>query len=203
MTKNKDENDSVFKNINAFEKDIGITKGFLAKLLKDDDWSFIIKLYSLFEAALTHLLVKELGRDELENVVSLLELAHSKKGKLAFARQLRLISPEEATYIKKLSELRDKIVHNVVNINFDIGAHVEKLDPQQFKSFANAFGFSIKKEIKANDKKINRNHYIKKQPKMAIWIGAFSCLETIYEGKRSAELSRTNPWLSAYIEREI
>ncbi len=169
----------IFASIKVFEKDLGIHRGFFNKLLKEDDWSFIIKLHSLFEAAVTHLLTKELNKNELENVISELELSNKKSGKLAFARSLNLLSKKESRYINSLSELRNKLVHKIVNVNFNLEDHVQSLDSQQLNSFASSFGFVIKKDFEFKGRKLHRNQFSKESPKITIWIGALACLDLV------------------------
>jgi hypothetical protein len=186
-----DYSKSAFEDIEYFEKDIGIQKGFFNNLLKEDDWSFIIKLHSLFEAAVTHLLTKALERDELEDVISNLALSDMKTGKLGFVKSLKLLSKEERTFIHSLSELRNMLVHNISNINFNLINYVN--DGNNLKKFIKSFGFSIAEKPTFNNRKVDRNEFIKYSPKVTIWLGAFACLNSIYKTKRIAESS--NPLL--------
>ncbi len=185
---NKDSANKTLSIINALENDLGISNQFFCKLIHEDDWSFIIKLHSLFEAAVTQLLTKELRRDELENIISDLELSNKKSGKLAFARTLNLLKTEESRYINSLSELRNQLVHKITNINFNLEQYVNSLNKQQLQSFEKAFAYSAKEEIDLNNRKIPRHQFIKENPKITIWMGAMTCLETIYQAKTSAEL---------------
>jgi hypothetical protein len=56
------------------EKELGLPNNFLWNLRNEDDWSAIIKLHALLETAVTHLLVRFFGRDELEDVFATMEL---------------------------------------------------------------------------------------------------------------------------------
>ncbi len=49
--------DSIKKRLSALEIDLHLPSGFVMRLLDEDDWSFVIKLHALFEAALTCALV--------------------------------------------------------------------------------------------------------------------------------------------------
>jgi hypothetical protein len=53
--------DKIPKNIKDIERDLGLPIGFLVTLKEEDDWSFIIKLHALFEAAYSHLLSQTLA----------------------------------------------------------------------------------------------------------------------------------------------
>jgi len=43
---------SLMKYIPKLEEDLSIQNGFFNNLLKEDDWSFIIKIHALFESSL-------------------------------------------------------------------------------------------------------------------------------------------------------
>ena len=57
----------IFHDVVQFEQCLGLPNGFYEKLLGEDDWSFIVKLSALFEAACSHILVKRLHAPELED----------------------------------------------------------------------------------------------------------------------------------------
>ncbi len=52
------------------ERRIGLPEGFFAHLLDENDWSFIIKLHALFEAACTHMLLFHFQEPELEGLIT-------------------------------------------------------------------------------------------------------------------------------------
>lgn len=80
--------------VGQFEKDIGLPAGFLVNLLiKEDDWSFIIKLHALVEAAVSHLLATICG-EELLTVFTRLQLSSETVGKLAFAKALHTLDTD-------------------------------------------------------------------------------------------------------------
>ena len=76
----------VDKCIKDLEKQLSIPEGFFNKLHDEDDWSFIIKLHALFEAALSFLITQKLGDDRLLNIFAAMEMSQ-KKGKLAFVKE--------------------------------------------------------------------------------------------------------------------
>lgn len=54
-------NKTHFEAVEELVKELGLPEGFYAELLGEDDWSFIIKLHALMEAAVTGLIVAALG----------------------------------------------------------------------------------------------------------------------------------------------
>src|SRR5688572_2981213 len=98
-----------FADISAFESQLGLPVGFYDKLLQEDDWSFIIKLNALFEAAATHILVVRLKAPELADALANLDFAHGKYGKLVLLRKLDAINKDQATLLRMLAELRNSL----------------------------------------------------------------------------------------------
>jgi len=121
-----------FKDLEA---ELGVTPAFFNGLLKEDDWSFVIKLHSLIEAAATHLLVEVLDKPEARDVISFLELSNSRTGKIAFLDSMDLLDSNSRRFIQTLSEVRNKLVHNVANVNLSLEQFVANLpDPDKKKN---------------------------------------------------------------------
>ena len=66
------------------ESKMGVRNGFF-ETLRDagDDWSFVIKLHALIEAACTHLLLYHLEEPVLSEAISRLDLSSRPVGKVA------------------------------------------------------------------------------------------------------------------------
>jgi energy-converting hydrogenase A subunit M len=111
--------------IPKLEEALGVEDGFFSKLSEEDDWSMIIKLHSLIEAAISELLAKRLKKDILVDAFSNMELSNKKSGKMAFVKALDLLDEPERRYISSLSELRNKLVHNVQNVNYQMHEEIE------------------------------------------------------------------------------
>jgi hypothetical protein len=68
---------SVLSDVSAFEQKLGLPESFYTDLLKNDDWSFVVKLNALVEAACTHALSMRLHAPELEEALANLDLGTS------------------------------------------------------------------------------------------------------------------------------
>jgi hypothetical protein len=99
------------------EHDLGLPTNFLWNLQAEDDWSAIIKLHALLETAVTHLLVQFFGHDELEDVFANMELGNTRTGKLVFLSKLDCLSKDNRRFIRKLSEIRNKLVQDIKMFN--------------------------------------------------------------------------------------
>ena len=96
------------KGILELERRIGVRSGFIRRLPREDDWSFIIKLHALFEAVCTHLLLHHFKEPDLADTFSRLELSNKTTGKIAFLGKLELLNVENRRFITTLSELRSR-----------------------------------------------------------------------------------------------
>ncbi len=125
--------------IDALETTLGLPSGFLDGLLHESDWSFIVKSHAFLEAALTHLLVTELGRPALQDTFARLELSNKTTGKMAFLKSLSLLDDDSRRFVTALSELRNQVVHDVRNVGFTFASHLASLSDSERKAFAKKF----------------------------------------------------------------
>ncbi len=131
-------NDEILTTIYALlrqsEIDLHLREGFFQSLLKEDDWSFVIKAHALIEGAVSQQLSITLD-SLLHKIFRHLELGDARTGKMIFAEALGLLSKDECTYIRKLSELRNLLVHDIRTTDFKFKAHIDSLDDNQRKAF--------------------------------------------------------------------
>lgn len=184
--------------ITDFERKLGLPKGFYKKLLEDDDWSFIIKLNALFEAACTHVLAERLNAPTLTVALSHLDFANAKYGKIVLLRSLEAINSEQATFLRKLAELRNNVVHNILNVGFSFPEYISNMNSDKVKSFVKAFGHGIKDEVEIAGKKIPKAEFVRENPKLSIWTTAAEILACLYLEFGVAELRLMSLGLSKF-----
>lgn len=193
------EENSFFHNIpqlaflSDFASELGVAPAFFHGLLYKDDWSFVIKLHSLIEAAATHLLVVTLGKTEIENIISCFELSGQTTGKLAFFKSMELLDSRSRSFIQTLSEVRNKLVHDVSNVNITLDQYVSNLKEDERKGFNTAFKWGYKEETQVQIKKGEDEYDVREaikliavilmnhlQYKLAIWVGSIIVLRQMY-----------------------
>jgi hypothetical protein len=129
----------VCPSILELESNVGVPENFFRALSQTDDWSFVIKLHALFEAACTHLLLHHFKEPELTDVFSRLELSNKVTGKIAFLKKSGLLNKESRQFISALSELRNSLVHDVRNAEFSLPTMVATLNAAEIKNMAVSF----------------------------------------------------------------
>ncbi len=181
------------------EAKIGIRENFFKDLLREDDWSFVIKLHALFEAACTHLLLFHFKEPELTDIFARLELSNKATGKIAFLGKLELLGKDNRRLVAALSEMRNSLVHDVRNTEFLLEKMVAGFDSAALKQFALAFspcethirtfplsaaprgklGYDEKFQKAASvDEMMKR---AKSSPKYHIWLGAYNVIVSIVD----------------------
>jgi hypothetical protein len=191
------------KGIHLLEKKMGLDPGFFASLYDEDDWSFVIKLHALLEAACTHLLMFHFNEPDLSNVFAQLELSNKTVGKIVFLGKTGLLSKEYRRFVSALSELRNNLVHDIRNSKFSLLQFVQSLDSNATKNFAISFSpfeSSIRSlpEIpqKADDKRMHMKDAISlsemiqratTNPKLHIWLGAHATIVQIIDMEKYSD----------------
>jgi len=178
---------SLFMGVDSLEEKLGLTKGFFENLQTEDDWSFIIKLHTLFESVCTHLLVFHFEEKDLSEIFSKLELSNKSYGKLVFLKNLNLISADDRRFISSLSELRNQLVHNVTNSDFNLEEMVSNFNSVELKKFTKTFSpfESRTVDLKKGFIEVNKKRMAElmdralKKPKLHLWVGAHNLLVSL------------------------
>lgn len=158
------------------EQQLGLEAGFFYALDADDenDWSFIIKLHALVEAAISHLLTTALERPELGELFARLDISNKTTGKAAFVKALVLLDEPARRFMSSLSELRNKLVHDVRNVNFDLDNYVGAMSTDQKAQFLRNFNL-LSTEVTDD---VRQLFYV--DPRQALWYSGMAFLGLVY-----------------------
>lgn len=158
------------------EAKLGLEPGFFDSLDSDDenDWSFVIKAHALVEAAVSHLLTQTIKRPELGDLFSRLDMSNKATGKAAFVKALGLLGEEQRRFVSALSELRNRLVHDVRNVNFDLLEHVDSLNPKERETFLKNFNI-ISTEVTDDVRNLFRF-----DPRQVLWYSTMAFLGIVY-----------------------
>jgi hypothetical protein len=168
------------EKVDDFEERLGLPKGFYTHLLKEDDWSFVIKISALIEAACTHILSYKFRHPELEDNFSYLEQGNRKVGRVALLKKSDALYDDQAKVLFSLAELRNSLAHNVKNTHFNFDKHIESLDKNQKNKFVNEFGSGVKDEIKVGEVVVKKTTFVLENPKLAIWLTCHEIIACLY-----------------------
>lgn len=176
--------DETKESINRLENELNLPIDFLEQLTITDDWSFIIKLHSLMEAAITYLLVHHFNDDRLKKVFDKLDFNQNCR----FVSELNLLPKECRNFLAKLSSMRNIAAHDITNVTFNLKAHVLEMDGQQFKEYKKNF---VSLDLSKIDLKNREKEWVAENAKKLILRYSVITLELIYLKKRVAEDLKT------------
>lgn len=167
---------SISELIPLLEERIGVSPGLFDRLDAEDDtdWSFIIKLHALIEAAISHLLTTELRRGELEKLFARMDISNKQTGKAAFVEALGLLDKPARTFMHSLSTLRNSLVHDVRNIDFNLEIYVSKMNDHKKRQFISEFNL-ISTEVTIDVRQL----YLS-DPRSALWYSGMAFLGLVY-----------------------
>lgn len=154
-----------------------VKKGFFDSLQKEDDWSFVIKLFSLFEAATKSLIVENLSHPELEAPFSSLQMGTIKNGKLAFVYALKLVRVTGIRYIETLGWLRNNFAHNISSSSQTIPTFIESLKSQRRRECSK--NLNLIESATYNNQEVTGQDFFKLNPRLAIFASGQVVLEEI------------------------
>ena len=183
--------------IAEIEKQLGLPPRFLRGLYEhEDDWSFVIKSHAFLEAALTHLLADHMGKEDLLPVFAYLETSNIRTGKLAFVKAFDLLDKGARRFIHTLSELRNDLVHEVSNVNFNFEAYLEQLSERERKDFIGAFDYAFVEVARASPRPLDDrlrttiDRIVLAAPRLALVAGVAMIGLDIYFRNRGSETPR-------------
>lgn len=182
---------STNKTVKAVEetlRSLGVARSFFDDLLtKGDDWTFVIKIHALVEAALTHLLIAELERPELTEVIAKLETSNNRTGKVAFIKSLKLLDDNHQRFVRALSELRNGLVHDVRNTSFSFSTQVSSLGDGQARDIRRKAEKCVeyasnyfKESFDLGGQRATREQFARENPRLVIYLATFFTLGNIY-----------------------
>ncbi|GEM_PF-1269918 len=194
--------------IRALEQELTLPPGFITTLYQEDDWSFVIKSHALVEALLTFLLSAHVANHDVGSIFAFLDTSNPRTGKLAFAKAFGLLSPDARRFIRDLSELRNKLVHNVSNVRFTFAEQVAQLNKQTRREWVQAFGYGLHAVGKARlgdlDAKA-RQHLdalVITEPKMAIMASVAWLALAIFSRGQNKDMRRAIERLAEILNDE-
>ena len=139
----------------------GISPKLLASLDTDDDWTFVIKMHGILETALNHLILNRLQImhpvPKLVDVISHLETNDRRTGKIAFIKVYDLLPGDACLFVRMLSEVRNRAVHDIKNFDLDLVKYLQGLNKEQKQNWKLALtSWMVTRPIKANSARYAR-----------------------------------------------
>jgi hypothetical protein len=147
----------------AFESQLGLETGFVYRLAKEDDWSFVVKAHALLEAMLSH----SLPLAAIDGLTRTLRGLNNAR-KIQAARDLSIIDDDDERALRELSRLRNKLAHDVSMTRFHFADHLQ--DGDERLRFQRAFSGIWASSIDIDGATVGREQFASANPKVTIWM---------------------------------
>lgn len=175
------------EDVQAIEAAFNLPDGFVNSLMNESDWSLIIKSNALIESASTRMLTLYFGKAELEEVFSVMGMGNLRSGKMAFISALNLLSRKNREFIGCLASLRNKLAHDISNVNFSLVEYFQLLPEDKLQRYLKHLNLRLESMEVAGDV-IAGDDLILKFPAIVIWTSLLDCLTEIYMQSASGVL---------------
>lgn len=191
--------DPMFVQVGRFEAELGVPAGFLERLLNDgDDWSFVIKVHSLVEAALTHAITTTVARSELKEFFGALAIGDTKRGKLAVAHRLHLLDKRRIAFFRALGRIRNQFAHDVKHVGLRVEQSIALMPSNEHESVWRDLiqGYTIEPVIFEPDgSQKPASEFARTRPRFTVWVSAMSSLSLLYRAKELDDSARREMFL--------
>jgi hypothetical protein len=127
--------ESLIEGCLTLERELGLPPKCLLDLPGElSDWSFVIKIATLVESAVTHLLSDEIGDERFRPFVSKLGM-HGATGKLQLAKSLSLLTNEDHDFSTGITKLRNHLAHDPAFLRFELVEYLSHLTESDRHNF--------------------------------------------------------------------
>lgn len=152
--------------VEVFSAELKLKLDFLLSIGNDNDWSFIIKSHALIEAVITELIISRIEEIEMKPIIERMPLHDDQVSKMRIVKIYGLMTDDQIKFVKKLSEIRNDIVHKFDNIDFTFTNYISQLDKNQRKSWTKLINwYDIEEKNKVKMQALSLS-----QPSIAVWI---------------------------------
>ena len=169
-----DTPENVYEAAEYATKQLGLSSHFVLDILREDDWSFVIKTHALMEAAVTTAIRHRLADLSIDGFLGRLQLRRC----LELAEELQAIDAQLLTRIRFFSQIRNEIVHDVTKCSFSFAKYLSNQD--QRNAFQGLFlqGVSGSEEVAGH--KVERRQLLMENPKLAVIVFLIELLVNVY-----------------------
>jgi len=183
-----------FDAIEDFERELGLPSRWYFSLMSEPEhWSFIVKVHALFEAALPHAIEAQVQPDGLKTFVSGLSVG-GQFGKLTLAHAVGVLDAKQMKFVRLLLSLRNRCVHDVRNVTFDLDEYFVRLDAReqcQFMELVQDHFAALEADGKTP---ASRDEFIRGNLKFVVWLVASKILAELYNKRELArQISQMEP----------
>ncbi len=202
MSQAEEEPSEVWEAITEIETELALPDRFTWQLYQQSsDWTFVVMLHALIETTISHLLTLHF-KEPVVNTILLLPL-DGRTSKLQIICDLGEYPPEYMNYLKELSKIRNKLVHNIKNLGFSLRNYISKLSQQEKKQFVKKVGFGTEDmPVGPDGNKYTRDEFVVAFPREALFFGGIVWLHTLHLNMETLRLKKDLAQLGEQVRKE-
>jgi hypothetical protein len=167
----------------------GLPKDFFDELLENDDWTFVIRIHALLEPAVTWALDDHFRAHQISDFIGDLSLS-GRTSKLTLIESFDILGSDATTFIKAVSTIRNRVVHNIRHIRFDLPRYIADLAPDKKRDFLVKIGTIHEDSSMSPKERESLRQDLAASPKQFILKGTLLILALIFETVELAHLRR-------------
>ena len=180
-----EEPKNAYEAAQLISKELSLPEDFAVCLLKEDDWSFVLKSHALIEACVIHAIDTQFQERSILEFLKDLSMAK----RLNLAKQLGILSEEMLGPIRILSSIRNDLAHDVEQVKFTFDIYLADADKRN--AFHGNFLRNPYGTLEIGGKKITRRLFLKENPKWSIIEFLIELLVEVYLQQQKAFLNST------------
>jgi hypothetical protein len=173
---------------------IGVSDTFLAETFhhafsEDDDWSFVIRFHALIESGLNRLLANHFNDERMSDLLSDLPV-HGRMSKMAFARDLDLLSSSQQAFVRVFSTARNRAVHDVRSARFNLISYADSLSPENRQRWRNGLCGVIGPEFPFGGETYSTTEITESNPRYIIFLSTVFLMAVVLQHQERSQHTR-------------
>ncbi|HCE93311.1 MAG: hypothetical protein A2Z90_03975 [Burkholderiales bacterium GWA2_64_37] len=129
--KKSEANDLLQSNFQALVTSLQAKNHLIADLSDGDDWSFVIKVQTLIERAVTDALLYKIGNHGLSKTLLAMPLVGESVSKLSLSKDLDITTSAQRRFITTMASLRNRLAHDPDYGTFNFDSYIVNLTVEQ------------------------------------------------------------------------
>ena len=180
-----EEPKNAYEAAQLISKELSLPNDFAVCLLRDDDWSFVLKSHALIEACVMHAFDARFQERSIRKFLKDLSMAK----RVDLAQQLGVLSEDMLGPIRTLSRIRNDLAHDVEQVKFTFDTYLANSDKRN--AFHGNFLRNPSGTFEIGGKKVQRRTFLRENPKWSIIEFLIELLVEVYLQQQKAFLNST------------
>jgi len=163
---------------------------FFERLGEEDDWSLVIKLHALLETTLGWYLDGYLKPYGLDWLIGKMDLSGGRINKIEVALQTGGLDGSQAKFIRAVSKIRNRLVHNIRHVRFDLKDYISNLPASEKHEFSSDILAINITDNWTEDERVQLRASVINAPRAAVFWNTVYVVSFVTVYRRMTELNR-------------